>query len=342
MNRTGIVSDPLYIKHDPGPGHPESPDRLRSVYSLIEQEGLMELIQEVAARPASQEEICRVHAPEYYQQILESEGQSVMLDPDTATSADSYRAAELAAGGTEVLVEQVGQGQLDNGYALVRPPGHHAEHARAMGFCLFNNVAVAAEQAIAFCKMDKVLIVDWDLHHGNGTMHSFYDRPEVLYFSTHQYPYYPGTGAAEDVGTGKGEGKTVNVPLVPGMGDQEFRAIFNQVLAPLVSGFSPDIILVSTGFDTYRRDPLGGMKMTAEGYGALTWDLMQMANQTCAGKLVFVLEGGYHLDGLSRGIAYCIKALLGQYEPEVFSGEPGRAKAIIEAVQQIQSRFFEF
>jgi acetoin utilization deacetylase AcuC-like enzyme len=342
MNRTGIVTDPLYIKHDPGPGHPESPDRLRSVYSLIEQEGLADDTQAIAARPASQAEICRVHAPEYYKRILDSEGQSVMLDPDTATSADSYQAALLAAGGTEVLVELVGQGQLDNGYALVRPPGHHAEQARAMGFCLFNNVAIAAEHAIAACKMDKVLIVDWDLHHGNGTMHSFYDRPEVLYFSTHQYPYYPGTGALEDVGVGQAEGGTVNVPLVPGMGDQEFRAIFNQVLAPVVTSFSPDMILVSTGFDTYRRDPLGGMKMTAEGYGALTWDLMQMAKHSCAGKLVFTLEGGYHLDGLSRGIVYCINALIGKYEPEAFSGEPGRAKAVIEAVQQVQSRFFDF
>lgn len=342
MNRTGVVQDPLYIKHDPGAGHPESPDRLRSIYALVEEEGLGERCVAVSPRAATVEEIGRIHAPEYYKKIRESEGRRVMLDPDTATSEDSFRAAELAAGGMLALTEAVVKGDLDNGYALVRPPGHHAEHNRAMGFCLFNSVAVAAEHARTTLGSRRVLIADWDLHHGNGTMHSFHDRADILYFSTHQYPYYPGTGAVDDVGSGEGRGRTVNVPLVPGMGDQEYRAIFRNILAPVTRGFDPDLILVSTGFDTYKRDPLGGMKMSAEGYGVLTWELMQMAQEVCQGKLVMALEGGYNLESLSRGVVYCLKALLGEYEPEPYEDDPGKAGPFINAVKEVQSEFWKF
>lgn len=343
MAKTGVVTDPLYIKHDPGMGHPESPDRLRAIYSLIEKEGILKKCTTVTPRPATEEEICRVHAPEYYKRITECDGRSVMLDPDTATSPDSFKAAELAAGGCLKLTEQVVGGEVERGYALIRPPGHHAERGRAMGFCLFNNVAVAAEHALEKLGCKKVLIVDWDLHHGNGTMHSFYDRKDVLYFSTHQYPYYPGTGALQDVGTGDGEGFTVNVPLGYGMGDVEFRAIFRRILAPVTEQYAPDLILVSTGFDTYHADPLGGMKMTAEGYGMLTAELMVMASGSAKGKLVLMLEGGYHLDGLSQGVGFCLKAMLGVWNPDTAtSGDAGQAGPIIDAVKKVQSRFWKF
>lgn len=343
MAKTGVVTDPLYIKHDPGMGHPESPDRLRAIYSLIEEEGILKKCTAVAPRPATEEEICRVHAQEYYRRITECDGRSVMLDPDTATSPDSFKAAELAAGGCLALTEQVLDGGVECGYALVRPPGHHAERSRAMGFCLFNNVAIAAEQALAKLGCKKVLIVDWDLHHGNGTMHSFYDRKDVLYFSTHQYPYYPGTGALQDVGTGDGEGFTVNVPLSWGMGDVEFRGIFRQILAPVLEQYAPDLILVSTGFDTYHADPLGGMKMTAAGYGMLTAELMVMASGSAQGRLVLMLEGGYHLEGLSQGVGFCLKAMQGVWSPDTAtSGDAGQAQPIIDAVKKVQSRFWKF
>jgi acetoin utilization deacetylase AcuC-like enzyme len=341
MGQTGIVTDPLFIQHDPGPGHPESPDRLRSIYSLIEKEGITSRAQAVDPRPATQEEICRVHAPEYLKRVEETDGRSVSLDPDTSTSPESYRAALLAAGGTLAVTEAVVNGELDNGYALVRPPGHHAERSRAMGFCLFNNVAVAAEHARQQLGIERVLVVDWDLHHGNGTMHSFYGRPDILYFSTHQFPYYPGTGSFEDVGSGEGQGYTVNVPLITGMGDAEYRAVFRQVLAPVAEQFDPGLILVSTGFDTYHRDPLGGMRMTAEGYGMLTAELMEMAEKTAGGKLVMTLEGGYNLEGLSEGVACCLKTLMGEWQPPAFDGDPGRAEKFIAAAKQIQSAFWK-
>ena len=343
MSKTGVVTDPLYIKHDPGMGHPESPDRLRAIYSLIEKEGILKKCAAVMPRPATEEEICRVHAPEYYKRITECDGRSVMLDPDTATSPDSFKAAELAAGGCLKLTEQVVGAGVDRGYALIRPPGHHAERGRAMGFCLFNNVAIAAEHALSKLGCKKVLIIDWDLHHGNGTMHSFYDRKDVLYFSTHQYPYYPGTGALQDVGAGDGEGFTVNVPLGHGMGDVEFRGIFRQILAPVTEQYAPDLILVSTGFDTYHADPLGGMKMTAEGYGMLTAELMVMAAGSAKGRLVMMLEGGYHLDGLSQGVGFCLKAMLGVWSPDTAtSGDAGKAGPVIDAVKKVQSRFWKF
>jgi acetoin utilization deacetylase AcuC-like enzyme len=342
MSKTGVVTDPLYIKHDPGMGHPESPDRLRAIYSLMEKEGISSRCTAVPPRPATEEEICRIHAPEYYKRIRECDGRSVMLDPDTATSPDSYKAAELAAGGCLELTGRVLAGEVDCGYALVRPPGHHAERNRAMGFCLFNNVAVAAAYALEKSDCKKVLIVDWDLHHGNGTMHSFYNREDVLYFSTHQYPYYPGTGALQDVGSGEGEGYTVNVPLGPGMGDVEYRAIFRQILAPVTSRYAPDLILVSTGFDTYHADPLGGMKMTAEGYGMLTAELLEMAGKSAKGRLVLMLEGGYNLEGLSQGVGFCLKAMLGEWTPPPASGDAGSAGKIIDAVKKVQSRFWKF
>ena len=341
MRQTGVVMDPLYIKHDPGPWHPESPDRLVAAYATLERQGLLQKVVRVPPRAATKDEICRVHSPAHYERIAATDGHSTSLDPDTQTSPDSFQAAELAAGGSIKLVEEVVAGRIENGFALVRPPGHHAERDHAMGFCLFNNIAIAAEHARQTLGIKRVLIVDWDLHHGNGTMHSFYDRPDVLYFSTHQYPFYPGTGALEDVGTGPGTGFTVNVPFSPHMGDREYRAAFREVLTPIARQFAPELILVSAGFDTYVHDPLGSMKMSPEGYASLTSQLLDLAQECAHGRLVLMLEGGYHIDGQAESVAMCIKALLGLWSPEPDPGDMGAAENVIKAVRRVQQRYWK-
>jgi len=274
--------------------------------------------------------------------VAATEGRYVSLDPDTSTSPESYRAALKAAGGLCQLIEEVVTGKLNNGYALVRPPGHHAERDRAMGFCLFNNVAIGAAFARRKLALERVAIIDWDLHHGNGTMHSFWEDPSVLYFSTHQYPYYPGTGAFEDVGAGAGKYYTVSVPLTGGMGDNEFRAIFRRILLPVLEQFSPQLILVSTGYDIYQGDPLGAMEVSETGFGDLMWELLQAAAKSCSGRLVAVLEGGYNLQGLAGGVACAVRALLGEHRPAEFSGDGGRARPVIEMVMKLQKNHWKF
>jgi acetoin utilization deacetylase AcuC-like enzyme len=243
-----------------------------------------------------------------------------MLDPDTYACAKSYETAKLAAGGTLAAVDEVVGGKLDNAFALIRPPGHHAESNRAMGFCLFNNVAIAAGYALKKYKLKKALIIDWDLHHGNGTQHSFYDRADVLYFSTHQFPYYPGTGFVTETGSGEGKGFTVNVPLSTGPGDAEYMEIFKEILEPIALEYKPDIVFVSAGFDIYYQDPLGGMQVTPEGFADLARVVLDFAKETCGGKVVFVLEGGYHLDGLRDSVREVLKTLRGD-APDGSRGE---------------------
>ncbi len=335
MNRTGIVTDQLYIRHDPGSYHPESPHRLRAIYGRLESTGLGERLEAVEPRPATSEEICRVHSPDYYRLVASTEGRSVALDPDTHTSPDSFRAAELAAGGALALVQRVLAGELDNGFALVRPPGHHAERAQAKGFCLFNNVAICAEHALCTGGLDRVMVVDWDLHHGNGTMHSFFDRSDVLYFSTHRYPYYPGTGALQDVGTRDGEGYTVSVPLPVGMGDLEYAAIFRDLLMPVAAKYRPDLILVSAGFDTLGSDPLGGMRMSPAGYGTLIGQLMEMAAGPAGGRVVLLLEGGYDVDRQAEAVEQVLRVMLGDLDPPPPGEGQGRADSIISHVKKI-------
>lgn len=338
--KTGLVLDAVFALHDPGAGHPESPARIESIRRRLQEEGLLEKVRLVEARAASQEEICWIHSPEYLRRVEATAGRRVQLDPDTATSPESFRAASLAAGGTCRLVEMVVSGELQNGYALVRPPGHHAERSRAMGFCLFNNVAIGAEFARRRLGLQRVAIVDWDLHHGNGTMHSFWDDPGVLYFSTHQYPYYPGTGALTEIGEGKGEHFTVNVPLSGGMDDRAFRGIFRLLLTPILEKFSPELVLVSTGYDIYRDDPLGAMEVTEEGFGDLAGELLEVAERVCGGRLVLVLEGGYNLRGLAGGVACVVRTLLGEYRPAPFDGNAGRAAAVIEAAREVHGKFW--
>ena len=299
MKKTGIVKDERYLNHQMGAYHPESPQRLEVIYSMLEEPDMKGCFIDVPVRLAEKEELIMVHAPEYVDRLAGTAGRDyTYLDPDTQTCADSYEAALLAAGGFCEAVSMVCSGDLHNAFALVRPPGHHAESARAMGFCLFNNVAIGARFAQRCMNMERILVVDWDLHHGNGTQHSFEEDDSILYFSTHQYPYYPGSGAYHEMGTGAGRGYTVNVPMSVGHGDGEFVSVFEAILKPIALEFDPQMILVSAGFDIYMGDPLGGMNVTPEGFAGLTRSIMNIADLCCDGKVVITLEGGYSLQGL--------------------------------------------
>ena len=313
MERTGIVRDERYIEHITDDYHPENPNRLRSIYGMLQQGDMEGFLTEIPPRLATREELEMVHLPSYVDLIASTAGQPARrLDPDTVASPKSYEAACLAVGGVMEAIEAVLQGKVDNVFGLVRPPGHHAERNRAMGFCIFNNIAVGAKYAMKTHGIERVLIIDWDVHHGNGTQNTFYEDPKVLYFSTHRYGFfYPGTGAPAEVGTGKGEGFTVNVPMSPGSGDAEYGNIFLHMLKPIALSYKPQLILVSAGFDTYSRDPLGGMMMTENGYTRLTNIIMDIAQTTCGGKIIISLEGGYDLDGLATSVKAVLRELRG-------------------------------
>ncbi len=319
MKRTGIVRDERYIDHITDDYHPENPNRLRAIYAMLQRGDMEGQFTEIPPRPATREELEMVHLPSYIDLIASTAGQpSRRLDPDTVASPKSYEVARLAVGGVLEAIEAVLQGKINNAFALVRPPGHHAETNRAMGFCIFNNIAVGAKYVMKMHGMERILIIDWDVHHGNGTQNTFYEDPEVLYLSTHRYGlFYPGTGAPAEVGSGKGEGYTVNVPISPGSGDAEYGNVFLHILKPIALSYEPQLILVSAGFDTYYRDPLGGMEMTERGYARLTNIIMDMAERTCGGKIVITLEGGYDLDGLATSVKGVLRELRGDSTIEV-------------------------
>ena len=262
----------------------------------------------VAPRAATREQLARVHDADYIRRISETSGTAKALDPDTYTSPDSYDVALLAAGAAIDAVERVMAGSHRAAVALVRPPGHHAERQRAMGFCLFNNVAVAAAHAHALGAA-KVAIVDYDVHHGNGTQHIFEADRHVLYVSTHQYPYYPGSGAADEIGRDTGLGFTVNVPLEAGAVSEDYQAVFAHIVIPVLRDFEPDVLLVSAGFDAHERDPLGGMRLTSEAFAAMTADLRVVAEECCRGRMIAVTEGGYDLEGLGTSLDASIDVL---------------------------------
>jgi acetoin utilization deacetylase AcuC-like enzyme len=311
MKRTGIVRDGRYLEHVMDPGHPESPERLKIIYQMLEEAEMKNLYQLVQPRAATREELETIHSPAYIDLVASTAGKSYYrLDMDTSTSAKSYEAALWAAGGLLEQVKAVLENKLDNGFALVRPPGHHAEWDRAMGFCLFNNVAIGARYALQTYSLQRILIVDWDVHHGNGTQNSFYEDPQVLYFSTHRYGFfYPGTGGAKEVGKGKGEGFNVNVPLSAGADDTVYGNIFERFLKPIALEYQPQLILVSAGFDTHQNDPLGGMEVTENGFARMTQVLMEIAESTAQGRLVLTLEGGYDVSGESRSVKAVLREL---------------------------------
>ncbi len=312
MRKTAIFKNDLFLEHIPDFNHVESPDRLRVIYEQLEQEPLSELFVYPDFGPATVEALELNHTKDHVMRVAGTAGKTFSsLDPDTQTSPKSYDAACLAAGAVISAMEMIVQGEADNGFALVRPPGHHAEADRAMGFCLFNNVAVGARYGLKHLGLERVAIIDWDLHHGNGTQHSFYTSNQVLYFSTHSYPYYPGSGSLEEVGAGEGEGFTVNIPLSGGQDDRAFARIFKEIVVPVTREYNPDFIIISAGFDTYFADPLGTMAVTEQGFACMTKQIVDLAAEICQGRVLVALEGGYNLRGLRDGVLAVIAQLCG-------------------------------
>jgi acetoin utilization deacetylase AcuC-like enzyme len=345
MVSTAIVKDERYLRHNTGEYHPENHHRLEAIYEMLEEEGMKGKFREVVPRPATREELEMIHTSRYVDQIAATYGRDyTMLDPDTSTSSESWEVARLAVGGLLNFVDGVMKGEFKNGFALIRPPGHHAETNRGMGFCIFNNVAVAAKYALKKFNLERVLIVDWDLHHGNGTQNAFYEDPHVLYFSTHQFPYYPGSGSIGEVGKGKGTGFTVNVPLPGGQGDAEFIQIFKELLSPVAKEFSPQLILVSAGFDIYFQDPLGAMGVTPAGFYLLTEIVMEIAEVCCQGRIILTLEGGYHLVGLRDSVKATLTKLCGMKYGGLTEDKKGRetvSMEVINSVKAVQKKFWK-
>jgi len=337
VSSTGLVYDGRFLRHKAPYDHPEHPGRLSAIWERFGEEGLSGRCIRVEAREASREELLAIHTEGHVAEIESTARHAfVQLDPDTYASRDSALAALLAAGGLVDLVSAVLRGDLDNGFALLRPPGHHAEADRAMGFCLYNNVAVAA-RAAQRAGARRVAIVDWDLHHGNGTQNSFYNDASVLYLSTHQYPFYPGTGGVGEIGEGEGRGFTVNVPWPGGRGDDDYLAAFRRVLLPIVRAFEPDLVLVSCGFDAAEGDPLGSMRISPAGYAQMTAMLRTLA----LGRLVLALEGGYDLGAISTSAAASLRILLGEEPPPDGRGPVSPvAERVISQVLNAQRPFW--
>ncbi len=301
---TGLLLDPSYAEHDPGRGHPESPARYAAVTQAVTESGLKDRLSRIASRSAEIPELELCH-PRSYIELARDEvaaGLDTLSTGDTSVSSESYEVAIRAVGGVLNAVDEVMNGRLKRAFCAVRPPGHHARPAQGMGFCLFNNVAVAARYAQRKHGADKVAIVDWDVHHGNGTQDIFYEDGSVFFASTHQSPWYPFTGHAEETGEGKGKGATLNCPLPAGAGEKEIGAFFQDRLLPSLDAFKPDLILISAGFDSRVDDPLGRLQLTDADFATLTRLLKQAADRHCQGRLISVLEGGYNLHGLKLAV----------------------------------------
>ena len=312
QSKTGFVYDDIYLQHQTTPGHPERPERLTAILDRLKTAGLYPRLIPIAPRVASSKWLETIHTPAYVERVKRSceEGERYLDSGDTPISTKSCAAAVRAAGGVLAAVDAVMRGEVANAFCAVRPPGHHALSDRAMGFCIFNNVAIGTRYVQQEYKLSKVLIVDWDVHHGNGTQAAFYDDPSVLYFSVHQYPFYPGSGSQAEKGCGNGLNCTINVPLPAGSGDDDYLEVFEKRLRPAALAFAPDFVFVSAGFDAHEDDTLGGMKVTTEGFGKLSRIVKQIADRCCKGRLVSVLEGGYGLEGLAASVEAHLRVLM--------------------------------
>jgi len=314
MNKTGFIYHPQYLKHDTEP-HPENPGRLKAIQEKIESSEINPHLIFPEPRRATDDELAANHDLGHINHVRTSCRNGVQnLDGDTVICPDSWDAAVLSAGAGLTAIDQIITGQLDNAFTAVRPPGHHAEKDRAMGFCLFNNVAVAARYAIKKYGLNRVFIFDWDVHHGNGTQHSFYSDPSVYYSSAHQYPFYPGTGGEDETGTGDGLGSTLNFPLDAFTGDSAYLDIIKNKLIPEIQNFQPDLIIISAGFDAHKDDPLAQMNVSSDCYGKMTSLILKAAKEVCGGRLVSMLEGGYNHSALADSVLEHINVLITESE----------------------------
>jgi acetoin utilization deacetylase AcuC-like enzyme len=335
--KTAVVEDKRFLDHRGPAGHPERPERISAVGAAVDARS--EALTRFAPRAATPDEILRVHSREHFDQIAQASRRApAQFGPDTYISARSFEVALLAAGGTAELALRVARGELDSGLAAVRPPGHHAESDRAMGFCLFNNVAVAARALQKEESVDRIMILDWDVHHGNGTQHIFESDPSVLYASTHQFPFYPGTGAVGETGVGRGEGFTFNVPLPAGCGDREYVGVMERLIAPAARSFRPEVILVSCGFDAHRDDPLAAMNVTREGYRDMSAIARALADDLCGGRISFVLEGGYAVSGLEDGTNAVLDVIAGEDSPELPKSAPVSTGKVLDSIVEQVAR----
>lgn len=308
---TGIAFDPIFLMHDQE-SHPENAKRLEFSISGLKEKGLLSEVNRIDSRQAEIDEIAICHTKEYVEYVKEySEKGGGYFDPDTYANKYSYFAAATAVGSSIDLTKSVIIGTLNNGFALLRPPGHHALTNRSMGFCLFGNIAIAAKISLLQPGIKKVAIVDFDVHHGNGTQALVGEDPNILFISSHQYPFYPGTGSLREIGQGEEEGTIVNIPLQAGVGDEGFKIIYEKIIIPSLERFNPDLILVSAGYDAHWDDPLANLNLSLTGYNWISRELIKSAEKICSGKIIFFLEGGYNLQVLNNGVANTIRALLG-------------------------------
>ena len=311
-SNTGFVYHDRFLDHDTGAGHPERPERLSALVRHLEATGLSRSLKHLLIDAADESWLAKVHTSAHIKFVREScaKGIDLLDQGDTRVGRDSYDVAALAVGGVLAGVDAVMAGVLQNAFCAVRPPGHHAERGAAMGFCLFNNVAVAARYAQEKYGAAKVAVVDWDVHHGNGTQEIFYDDPSVLYISTHQYPFYPGTGGRAERGEGRGYGSTLNIPMAAGSGEREYLQAFENEIVPALDIFKPELLIISAGFDAHKDDPLANINLTEESFGKLTVMLKESAEKSSSGRIVSVLEGGYNLDALARSVEAHLRNLI--------------------------------
>lgn len=341
MARTGVVVDQEYLKHFAGESHPERPERIQVLLDLAGGLG-SEKFQLLPPKAASRADIEYTHGADHVR-LVESTSKvnRYALDGDTITCRDSFGVGLLAVGGFLTLLDSIAAREVRNGFALVRPPGHHALRNRAMGFCLFNTMAIGAEYLKRAHGANKILIMDWDVHHGNGTQDAFYDDPSVLFISTHQFPFYPGSGAVNEVGAGAGEGYTINVPLPAGCANTEYLQVFQDVVVPAAEKFKPQWILVSAGFDPHRRDPLGGMGVSEEGFAAMARKLLMLAERFADARIALLLEGGYDLAGLRNSVAAVLSELQAQKasEGERLPLAESKVEPVIRRILQVHEKY---
>ncbi|HMD13425.1 MAG TPA: histone deacetylase [Bacteroidota bacterium] len=310
-SKTGFVYHERFLEHDTGAGHAERPDRLRGIVAHLKEIALWQKLQHLLIDEADDEWILKVHTPEHLRFVRDAcrQGQRILDQGDTHVCPDSYDIARLAVGGVFAGVDAVMRGILNNVFCAVRPPGHHAETNAVMGFCLFNNIAIAARYAQSVYRIERIAIIDWDVHHGNGTQQIFYEDRSVFFISLHQFPFYPGTGDRSEQGTGQGKGYTLNIPMAAGVGEKEYMTAWTKEIIPALNRFRPELIMISAGFDAHKDDPLANINLTESSFAKMTSLVKEMASLHCAGRIVSILEGGYNIEALARSVEAHLRQL---------------------------------